>query len=70
MADAHSSYCRGEILRHIANNGYDVSDECRPNTAISRLEPIHARWMMKAIEQLSVAKETIKLGWRKAGIRP
>ena len=34
MADAHSSYCRGEILKHIANNGYDVSDEYRPNTAI------------------------------------
>ena len=70
MADAYSSYYRGEILRHIADNGDDACDGFRPNTTISRLKPIHARWMMKAIEQLSIAKETIKLGWRKAGIRP
>ena len=71
MADEYSSYVKSEILRFIADNGGDpaVCEGFRPDTTISRLKPIHAGWMVKAVEQLSADKETVKIGWRRTGLR-
>ena len=70
MANEYSSHCKTEILRHIADNG--GSTDCngfRPDTTISRLKPLHAQWIKKAISNLEDDRETIKLGWRRTGIR-
>ena len=29
----------------------------------------YARWMVKAFKDLQTTKETVKLGWRKSGLR-
>ena len=70
MANEFSSYYQGEIFRHIADNGGNPNcDGFRPDTTISRLKPLHARWMVKAFKDLQTTKETVKLGWRKSGLR-
>ena len=65
-----SSYYQGKNFRHIADNGGNPNcDGFRPDTTISRLKPLHARWMVEAFKDLQTTKETVKLGWRKSGLR-
>ena len=67
MANEFSSYVNYELLRHMADPA--ACEGFRLDTTISRLKSLQAKWVMRAVEQLSVDKEAIKLGWRRTGLR-
>ena len=70
MADEYSSYFKGKIMRHIAENSDNPDcDGFRPDTTISRLKPLHAGWMINAIATLGESRDVIKRGWFRTGIR-
>ncbi|CAH1248535.1 TIGD4 [Branchiostoma lanceolatum] len=66
LTKSFMTYYAGSIAKEIAE---DCLDNDKVNLRLSKMKPLHAHWLLSAMDRLSPERELIMRGWERTGIK-